>query len=109
LANQAKKKGLHDYTLSDVSSYLPPIKAVSLWDYAMKAKEAQNIDFEEKPHLYYPSKALDVLYDVFRKQYLNFDLGKNRQLELAGPKGPDLTKRAPGIDPGYSAKYTWDF
>ena len=103
----AKEKTLHNYRLSDVSEYLPPVKAVTLLDYAMKLKNKQG--FTEEDRMYYPSKALDVLYDVFRRQYLNFDLGKNRKLELAGPEGPNLTKRSPGIMPGYSAKYTFDF
>ena len=104
---EKKQKTLHDYRLSDVSEYLPPIKAVSLWDYAMKLKDKQGIEEDDK--MYYPSNGLDILYDIFRKQYMGFDLGKNRKLELAGPEGPNLTKRSPGIMPGYSAKYTFDF
>ena len=103
---EKKQKTLHDYRLSDVSEYLPPIKAVSLWDYAMRLKESK--DIKEEDTLYYPSKALDALYEIFRKQYLGFDIGKKGFLEMAGPEGPDLTKRSPGIQPGYSARYTWD-
>ena len=103
MAKEVKRK-----TFSDIQDYLPALDAMSLWDYAMQLK-GKKVDphLREGDELYYPSKALNILHDVYRKQYLGLDLGDKRKLELAGPEGPNLSPGSPGGLPGYSMKYTW--